>query len=63
MTEALLAGITRKPRTRAGLIIGLDATASQGTLLGYRFATAIRNVSGGRGCRRAGRAVGLLSAG
>ena len=26
-TEALLAGITRKPRTRAGLIIGLDATA------------------------------------
>ena len=29
MTEALLAGITRKPRTRAGLIIGLDATASR----------------------------------
>ena len=29
MTEALLAGITRKPRTKAGLIIGLDATASR----------------------------------
>ena len=29
MTEALLAGITRKPRVRAGLIIGLDATASR----------------------------------
>ena len=28
-TEALLAGITRKPRTRAGLILGIDATASR----------------------------------
>ena len=45
----LLAGITRKPRTRAGLILGIDATASTRTLLGHCFTTAGRNVSGGRG--------------